>query len=210
MAKTASNHSKAHMDDMNKKAAAAHKKQTIERIKAFLKQSEEYFDVQDRLEQAYSEAGLANAMRWTVQRLQGYYDYNDGREAEVVEAQVEAFEAGNEGIDDPRCVMSYYVRLAYQRIQEQIDTSPIYQEKGMVTRGIFLNKQKRLQVRRRRGERPDFGFIPDLRRGQHRRCRMRSADSAAAAGNQSPLPRRTGKAGGGRAYGPAEKRGTGH
>lgn len=144
MVKTASNHSKAHMDDMNKKAAAAHKKQTIERIKAFLKQSEEYFDVQDRLEQAYSEAGLANAMRWTVQRLQGYYDYNDGREAEVVEAQVEAFEAGNEEIDDPRCVMSYYVRLAYQRIQEQIDTSPIYQEKGMVTRGIFLNKQKRL------------------------------------------------------------------
>ncbi len=135
---------KAHMDNMNKKAAAAHRKQTIERIKAFLKQSEEYFDVQDRLEQAYSEAGLANAMRWTVQRLQGYYDYNDGREAEVVEAQVEAFEAGNEEIDDPRCVMSYYVRLAYQRIQEQIDTSPIYQEKGMVTRGIFLNKQKRL------------------------------------------------------------------
>ena len=32
----------------------------------------------------------------------------------------------------------------FQRIQEQIDTSPIYQEKGMVTRGIFLNKQKRL------------------------------------------------------------------
>ena len=43
---------KAHMDNMNKKAAAAHRKQTIERIKAFLKQSEEYFDVQDRLEQA--------------------------------------------------------------------------------------------------------------------------------------------------------------
>ena len=120
MAKTASNHSKAHMDDMNKKAAAAHKKQTIERIKAFLEQSENYFDVQDRLEQAYSEAGLANAMRWTVQRLQGYYDYNDGREDEVVEAQVEAFEAGDEEITDPRCVFSYYVRLAYQRIQEQI------------------------------------------------------------------------------------------
>ena len=31
-----------------------------------------------------------------------------------------------------------------KEIQEQIDTSPIYQEKGMVTRGIFLNKQKRL------------------------------------------------------------------
>ena len=45
MAKTASNHSKAHMDDMNKKASAAHKKQTIERIKAFLEQSENYFDV---------------------------------------------------------------------------------------------------------------------------------------------------------------------
>lgn len=135
---------KAHMDNMQKKAAAAHRKQTIEKIKAFLKESEEYFDTQDRLEQAYSEAGLANAMRWTVQRLQGYYDYNDGREAEVVEAQVEAFEADDEEIDDPRCVMSYYVRLAYQRIQEQIDTSPIYQEKGMVTRGIFLNKQKRL------------------------------------------------------------------
>lgn len=118
MAKTASNHSKAHMDDMNKKAAAAHKKQTIEKIKAFLEQSENYFDVQDRLEQAYSEAGLANAMRWTVQRLQGYYDYNDGREDEVVEAQVEAFEAGDEEITDPRCVFSYYVRLAYQRIQE--------------------------------------------------------------------------------------------
>ncbi len=135
---------KAHMDNMNKKAAAAHRKQTIERIKAFLKQSEEYFDVQDRLEQAYSEAGLANALRWQIARLQRYYDYNDGREDEVVEAQVEAFEAGDEEIEDPRCVFSYYVRLAYQRIQEQIDTSPIYQEKGMVTRGIFLNKQKRL------------------------------------------------------------------
>ena len=135
---------KAHMDNMNKKAAAAHRKQTIERIKAFLKQSEEYFDVQDRLEQAYSEAGLANAMRWTLGRLQRYYDYNGGCEDEEVEAQVEAFEAGNEEIDDPRCVFSYYVRLAYQRIQEQIDTSPIYREKGMVTRGIFLNKQKRL------------------------------------------------------------------
>lgn len=144
MAKTASNHSKAHMDDMNKKAAAAHKKQTIERIKAFLEKSENYFDVQDRLEQAYSEAGLANAMRWTLGRLQRYYDYNGGCEDEEVEAQVDAFEAGNEEIDDPRCVFSYYVRLAYQRIQEQIDTSPIYREKGMVTRGIFLNKQKRL------------------------------------------------------------------
>ncbi len=135
---------KAHMDNMNKKAAAAHRKQTIEKIKAFLKESEEYFDTQDRLEQAYSEAGLANALRWQIARLQRYYDYNDGREDEVVEAQVEAFEAGNEEIKDPRCVFSYYVRLAYQRIQEQIDTSPIYQEKGMVTRGIFLNKQKRL------------------------------------------------------------------
>lgn len=135
---------KAHMDNMNKKAAQAHKRQTIERIKAFLKDSEAYFDQQDAEGLAYSEAGLANALRWTVQRLQGYYDYNDGREGEVVEAQVEAFEAGNEEIEDPRCVFSYYVRLAYQRIQEQIDTSPIYQEKGMVTRGIFLNKQKRL------------------------------------------------------------------
>lgn len=132
------------MAETTAKANQAHRKQTISKIKAFLKQSENYFDVQDKLEQAYSEAGLANALRWQIARLQRYYDYNDGREDEVVEAQVDAFEAGNEEIDDPRCVMSYYVRLAYQRIQEQIDTSPIYQEKGMVTRGIFLNKQKRL------------------------------------------------------------------
>ena len=67
---TAEEH-KAHMDSMHKKAAAAHRKQTIEKIKAFLKGSEEYFDTQDRLEQAYSEAGLANARRWTGQRVQG-------------------------------------------------------------------------------------------------------------------------------------------
>ena len=64
---------KAHMDNMNKKAAAAHRKQTIEKIKAFLKESEAYFDTQDRLEQAYSEAGLANALRWQIARLQRHY-----------------------------------------------------------------------------------------------------------------------------------------
>lgn len=34
-------------------------------------------------------------------------------------------------------------QLAYLRIQEQIETDPRYQEKGMVTRSIFLQKQER-------------------------------------------------------------------
>ena len=143
MAKTASNHSKAHMDDMNEKAARAHRLQTIAKTQACITCSEAYFIKQDALGQAYSEAGLANAMSWPLGRLQRYYDYNDGREDDAVEELVEQFQSGVE-IMDPLAVMSYYVRLAYQRIQEQIDTSPIYQEKGMVTRGIFLNKQKRL------------------------------------------------------------------
>lgn len=143
MAKVSSNHSKAHMDDMTEKAAKANREKVLKNVREFRKLSSAYFDQQDEEWLAYSEAGLANCMEWTLSKLQRAYDYNNGKDDEAVEAQVDAFEEGSE-VTDPRAVMSYYVRLAYQRIQEQIDTSPIYQEKGMVTRGIFLNKQVRL------------------------------------------------------------------
>lgn len=143
MAKVSSNHSKAHMDDMTGKAAKAIREKVLKSVREFRKKSEAYFDRQDEEGLAYSEAGLANCMGWTLARLQRYYDYNNGKDDEAIEAQVDAFEDGGE-VTAAVSVMSYYVRLAYQRIQEQIDTSPIYQEKGMVTRGIFLNKQVRL------------------------------------------------------------------
>lgn len=135
--------SKAHMDDMTEKAREAHSRIALEKARTFRERAEAYFDAQDEAGLAYSEAGLANTMGWTVQRMQRYYDANDGKDDELVEAQVRAFEQGRK-VEDGQAVLSYVVRLAYQRIQEQIDTSPIYQEKGMVTRGIFLNKQKRL------------------------------------------------------------------
>ena len=34
--------------------------------------------------------------------------------------------------------------MAYLRIQDQVETDERYREKGMVTRGIFLQKQTRL------------------------------------------------------------------
>lgn len=136
-------HSKEHMDKMHKKRSEAAKRQMLEKVKIFQQKANEYFQQQDEGELAYSEAGLANAMGWTVRRMQNYYDINDSKSDEAVDAQVAAFENGGT-VDEPTVVMSHFVRLAYQRIQEQIDTSPIYQEKGMVTRGIFLNKQKRL------------------------------------------------------------------
>mgnify|MGYP000217451958 CR=1 FL=1 len=36
------------------------------------------------------------------------------------------------------------INRAYLRIQSQVESDPRYQEKGMVTRSIFLNKQPRL------------------------------------------------------------------
>lgn len=133
---------KEHMADITAKAARAYKLRMLENVRLFQQKSAEYFNMQDDAGLAYSEAGLASAAGWLVSRLQRYYDANDHNDDEFVEAQISAFEAGAEP-DDATAVMSYFVRMAYQRIQEQIDTSPIYQEKGMVTRGIFLNKQKR-------------------------------------------------------------------
>lgn len=135
-------YTKAHMDEMTKKAGEAYNRMKLEKARAFQKNAEAYFAKQDEEGLAYSEAGLANTMGWTVQRMQRYYDANDSKDDEQVEEQVRAFEEGRE-VKDASAVLSYVIRLAYQRIQEQIDTSPIYQEKGMVTRGIFLNKQKR-------------------------------------------------------------------
>lgn len=143
MSKESSNHSKAHMDDMAAKAARAKRKKVLKNVRKFREMSAAYFAKQDEECLAYSEAGLANCMEWALTKLQRYYDYNNGRDDDEIEAQVDAFETGDE-VTDPRSVMSYYVQLAYQRIQEQIDTSPLYREKGMVTRGIFLNKQVRL------------------------------------------------------------------
>ena len=95
-----------------------------------------YFDLCDRSDLLYSEAGLAlylshhneNGTPVTLQRLRDWYD----------------------GEENPKWCET--VRLAYLRIQEQIECDPRYRGSGMVTRSVFLNKQKRLGNYNDKGE----------------------------------------------------------
>lgn len=80
---------------------------------------DEYFKECDRDTVLYGEAGLALYLSVTIETLRRWYD-------------------------GKRCAdFQEVVQMAYLRIQNQIETDPRYQEKGMVTRGIFLNKQPR-------------------------------------------------------------------
>lgn len=132
-------------------AAKARRKQTVEKIKEFRKQSEAYFQSCDEEDVLYSEPGLADFLGCEVNLLHYRYDYNDGRDPEEVAAAVADFEVGKE-VDQPQQVMSHYVRMAYMRIWKQVDTDPRYMEKSMVSYKIFLNKQKRLGGRQDRQE----------------------------------------------------------
>ena len=80
---------------------------------------DEYFNQCDENCVLYGEAGLARHLGVILATLRKWYDGTDC--ADLQEA----------------------VQLAYLRIQEQVETDPRYQEKGMVTRGIFLQKQPR-------------------------------------------------------------------
>lgn len=90
-----------------------------EKAQAFWKKSCEYFNACDENERLYSEAGLALYMETPLDVLGDWWDGKAGPE------------------------MQQELKMAYLRIQEQIDTAPEYREKGMVSRSNFLNKQKR-------------------------------------------------------------------
>lgn len=80
---------------------------------------DDYFRKCDQDGVLYGEAGLALHLNVTIETLRRWYD----------------------GI---RCTdFQEAAQMAYLRIQNQIETDPRYQEKGMVTRGIFMNKQPR-------------------------------------------------------------------
>lgn len=80
---------------------------------------DDYFRQCDEKYVLYGEAGLARHLGVILATLRKWYDGQDC--ADLRET----------------------VQLAYLRIQEQVETDPRYQEKGMVTRGIFLQKQPR-------------------------------------------------------------------
>lgn len=77
-----------------------------------------YFAKCDKERTLYSEGGLARHLNVALLTLRSWYDGT-----RVPEYQ-------------------HDVEMAYLRIQEQIETDPRYQEKSMVSRSIFLNKQR--------------------------------------------------------------------
>lgn len=79
-----------------------------------------YFAKCDQMGLLYGEAGLALHLGVTLTTLRSWYDGNRSAHLQNV------------------------TQMAYMKIQEQVESDPRYQEKGMVTRGIFLNKQMRL------------------------------------------------------------------
>lgn len=86
----------------------------------FRAKCEEYFAACDEKGLLYGEAGLALHLDVTLAALRSWYE-------------------------GERCPdLQDAVQKAYLRIQAQIESDPRYQEKGMVTRSIFLQKQKRL------------------------------------------------------------------
>ena len=92
----------------------------------FAELADKYFDECDRRDALYDEAGLCLFLtrqigkNVTLKRLREFYD-GDTKQDGLSEA----------------------VQMAYLRMQQQIATDPRYQEKAMVTRAIFLNKQTR-------------------------------------------------------------------
>lgn len=80
---------------------------------------DEYFRECDEKYALYGEAGLARFLGVILATLRKWYDGQDCPDLQET------------------------VQMAYLRIQEQVESDPRYQEKGMVTRGIFLNKQAR-------------------------------------------------------------------
>ena len=109
-------------------AAAAQANAIFPDAQEFAEAANGYFAECDARGVLYGEAGLCvylsehNRDRRVV-HLRALRDWYDGRSCEHLQDQVQ---------------------LAYLRIQQQIESDPAYQEKGMVTRSIFLQKQMRL------------------------------------------------------------------
>ena len=101
---------------------------TFPTAEAFREAASAYFDECDRRGVLYGEGGLAlwlgehneKQRPVTLTLLRRWYD------------------------GDSSPYLQDAVQMAYLRIQEQIETDARYREKGMVTRGIFLQKQTRL------------------------------------------------------------------
>lgn len=105
-------------------AHAAHDKSarshcTYQTAGEFEKVAEAYFARCDAENRLYGEAGLALALNVKLGTLRNWYD----------------------GTKAPH--LQDAAQMAYLRIQSQLESDPRYQEKGMVTKAIFWNKQDR-------------------------------------------------------------------
>ena len=79
----------------------------------------EYFAKCDKDGHLYGEAGLALHLGVKLDTLRKWYDGKDCSDYQDI------------------------VQMAYLRIQSQFESEPAYMEKGMVTKSIFMLKQKR-------------------------------------------------------------------
>lgn len=113
------------------RGTAAKERAIFENAGEFTAAANAYFDEADAEGKLYGEAGLCLGLSRrnrggravSVATLRGWYD----RGLESCPGLQEA------------------VQMAYLRIQEQIETNPAYMEKsGMITKAMFLLKQKRL------------------------------------------------------------------
>lgn len=96
------------------------KKKEYETLEELEKAVDAYFTACDKKNKLYGEAGLALALDVCLKTLQNWYDGKSKPEFQDV------------------------IQKAYLRIQDQIETSSAYMEKGgMTTRAIFMLKQVR-------------------------------------------------------------------
>lgn len=108
-------------------AAAAEVNAIFPEVAEFEKLANDYFDECDRKNLLYGEAGLALYLS----------DHNLAQRFVSVKTL-------RSWVDGVSCLhLQDAAGRAYTRIQAQIESDPRYQVKGMVTRGIFLNKQER-------------------------------------------------------------------
>lgn len=108
--------------------AAAEVTSIFPTVEEFQRVADGYFDDCDERGVLYGEAGLAL-----------YLSEHNRKQAAVTLTTLRRW------YDGERCPhLQDAVQMAYLRIQNEIETSAVYREKGMVTRGIFLQKQSRL------------------------------------------------------------------
>lgn len=109
-------------------AAAAEASAIFPDAEEFADAVADYFEDCDAKGMLYGEAGLCV--------------YLSGHNAKGRVVSVRILRGWHDGESCPH--LQEVAQLAYLRIQQQIESDPRYQEKGMVTRSIFLQKQKRL------------------------------------------------------------------